>query len=281
MKTKIVKSKYRFLVLFDQTKSSYTALNDAVNMAKVVNAGIDILYVKSPIEVARHDNQIAVMRTMNTERATSKKKMQKLVNTIADLENIPIIYSFTFGNVITEIQKHITRTQPDVVVIGKRKNKIVNFLGDGLTSYLLKNHKGNILISGNEKNLKSYHNVSLGFLDDISISNEVEITQDLKKNSIKPFSLFKIKKTNNLSEKGDSEKESPALEVTTNTTVFEFEEGVDNSSSLSKYIEKNNVGLLCIKRTKEWKPNNFIGPIHTKIKRTINKTNVAVLILAN
>ena len=30
----------------------------------------------------------------------------------------------------------------DIIVIGKRKKKIVNFLGDGITKSLLKNHDG-------------------------------------------------------------------------------------------------------------------------------------------
>lgn len=280
MITNILKSKYRLLVLIDQTKSSYTALRNAVNLAKVIDAGIEVLYVKPPIQVVKQDNQIAVIRTLEEERIALKKAMQKLVNTISDSENIPVIYSFTFGNVIAEIQNHITKTQPDIVVIGKRKTKMINFLGDGLTSYLLKNHKGGILISGDEKNLKSYTNVSLGFLDDMSMSNEIEITQDLKKNSSKPFTLFKIKKTNSVKKKTSFLK-STEQEGIINTTVFEFEEGAGNSDSLSKYIEKNKVELLCIKRTKDLKPNKPLRLINTKIKQTINKINVPVLILAN
>ena len=281
MMAKKLKSKYRLLVLIDQTKSSYTALRNAVNLAKVIDAGIELFYVKPPAKVVKYDNQIAVMRTLEEERIALKKVMQKLVNTISDSEGIPVIYSFTFGNVIAEIQNHITKTQPDIVVIGKRKTKMINFLGDGLTSYLLKNHKGGILISGDEENLKSYTNVSLGFLDDMAMSNEVEITQDLKKRSNKPITLFKIKKTNVAPKKKVAFLKPTEQERIANTTVFEFEEGAGNSDSLSKYIEKKKVELLCVKRTKKLKPNKPLSLINTKIKQIITKINVPVLILAN
>lgn len=280
MKTNILKSKYRLLVLIDQSKSSYTALRNAVNLAKVIDAGIEVLYVKSPMQVVRYDNQIAVMRTLDEERIASKMAMRKLVDTVSDIENIPAIYSFTFGNVIAEIQNHITKTQPDIVVIGKRKPKIVNFLGDGLTSYLLKHHKGEILISGSDKNLTSYHNVSLGFLNDISINNEVEIVQDLKKHTCKPLKLFKIKKTNIQSKKQTTISKFKEQAKAENTVIFEFEEGADNSDSVSKYIEKNKLGLLCVRREVEWKPSKPIG-FNNKTQQTINKTDVPVLILAN
>lgn len=281
MTSNILKSKYRLLVLIDQTKSSYTALRNAVNLAKVVDAGIDVLYVKPPTQVVEHDNQIAVMRKLEEDRIASKKALQKLVSTISESENIPVIYSFTFGNVIAEIQNHITKTQPDIVVIGKRKTKMINFLGDGLTSYLLKNHKGEILISGDEKNLGSYTNVSLGFLDDVSMSNEIKITQDLRENSSKPFTLFKFKKTNSVSKTEDSSLKSKEQARVANTKVFEFEVGADNSDSLSKYIKKNKIELLCIKRTKDLKQSKSLKLINAKIRQTINKINVPVLILAN
>jgi nucleotide-binding universal stress UspA family protein len=280
MKTNVLKSKYRLLVLIDQTKSSYTALRNAVNLAKIIDAGIEIFYVKPPTQVVRYDNQIAVMRTLEEERIASKRVMQKLVDTVSDIENIPIIYNFTFGNVITEIQNHITKTQPDIVVIGKRKFKIVNFLGDGLTSYLLKHHKGGILISGSDKNLASYHDASLGFLDDISINNEVEIVQDLKKHTHKPFKLFKIKKTSSKLKKSMIFSKPKKQSIITNTVIFEFEEGLDNSNSVSKYIEKNKLGLLCVKRETQKKLSKSIG-LNAKVQQTINKTNVPVLILAN
>ncbi|WP_024771476.1 universal stress protein [Aquimarina macrocephali] len=280
MKTNMLESKYRLLVLIDQTKSSYTALRNAVNLAKVIDAGIEVFYVKPPMQVVRYDNQIAVMRTLEEERIASKKAMRKLVDTISDIENIPIIYSFTFGNVITEIQNHITKTQPDVVVIGKRKPKMVNFLGDGLTSYLLKNHKGEILISGSDKNLTSYHDVSLGFLDDTSLNNEVEIVQDLKKRTHKPFKLFKIKKTGSQLKKPITFSKPEEQSSVANTVIFEFEEGMDDSNSVSKYIEKNKLGLLCVKRETKQKLSKSIG-LNDKAQQTINKTNVPVLVLAN
>ncbi|MBG6130289.1 nucleotide-binding universal stress UspA family protein [Aquimarina sp. EL_43] len=280
MKKRMLKTKYRLLVLIDQTKSSYTALRNAVNLAKVIDAGIEVFYVKSPMQVVQYDNQIAALRTLDEERIASKKAMQKLVDTVSDNENIPIIYSFAFGNVIAEVQSHIAKTNPDIVVIGKRKPKRVNFLRGGLTSYLLKNYKGGILISGNDKHLISGHNVSLGFLDDTSIHNEVGIVQDLKKCTDIPFKLFKIKKTGSQIKTPTAFSQPEEQSIVENTVIFEFEEGMDTSSGLSKYIEKNKLGLLCVKREAKQTLSKSIG-FDTKIQQTINKTNVPVLILDN
>lgn len=279
MESNFLKSKYRLLVLFDQSKIAHTALRNAIDLAKVIDAGIDVFYVKSPTQVVRFENQIAAMRSIKEERSRAKKGMLKLANTISHEENIPVIFNFTFGNVINEIQKHIDKTQPDIVIIGKRKSKVVNFLGDGVTSHLLKNHVGGILISGKEDTLISGDNISIGFLDDTIKKNKCGIAEDLKKSTDKPFKLFKINNRAIDSKKETSFSKQKEEVLSSNTTTFEFDKGTDISDSISSYIDKSKVGLLCVEKSKLLNSGNLEKAIRRQIQKTINKTNIPVLIL--
>lgn len=279
MKSKLLKSKYRILVLIEQTKPSNAALKDAVNLAKIVDAGIEIFNVKPPSQVIKQDNQIAAMRALEEERSKVKKTMQRLVSTIADEEKIPIIYSFTFGNVVSEIQKHIDKTQPDIVVIGKRKSRVINFLGDGLTSHLLKYYNGGILISGNERGPISSDNISIGFLDDIIGISKIGVAEDLKKYTDKPLKLFKIINPVNKAKKETAIPIQNEKALLSNTVTFEFDNGSDISNSISNYIKKSKVSILFVKKKKLLNLGDSVKTITSQIQKTINKTNIPVLIL--
>ena len=255
--------KYKLLVLFNESKTAITALNNAVNLAKTIDGSIDILHVKPATCVTNNSSQFAIMRTISDTTRNAKKKMNQLVSNLAKDSNIQISHNFTIGHVANEIQDHIDRTQPDIVVIGKRKAKILDFLGDGLTAHLLKHHKGELLISG-EETLASFKDVSLGFLDDAIDKNGVSIAEDLKQNTSRPIKLFK---TSSHSETSKTATNEP------NTIVFEFDKASETSSSISKYVSKNKVNLLCMKRN--------ITTSLSQINTQITKTKVPVLVLAN
>jgi nucleotide-binding universal stress UspA family protein len=256
-------SKYKLLVLFNESKTATAALNNAVNLAKTIDGAIDILHVKPATCVTNNSNQLAIMRTISDTTRNAKKKMAKLVSTIAKDTSIEISHNFTIGHIVTEIQDHINQTQPDIVVIGKRKAKTLGFLGDGVTKHLLKHHKGELLISG-EETLTSFKDVSLGFLDNAVLKNKVSIAEDLKQKTSKPIKLFK---TSSNSETSKTATNQP------NTIVFEFDKASEISSSISNYVSKNKINLLCMERN----INRSLDQINTQII----KTKVPVLVLAN
>lgn len=256
-------SKYKLLVLFNESKTATAALNNAINLAKTIDGTVDILHVKPAISVTNNSNQFAVMRTISDTTRDAKKKMAKQVSEIAKDNNIEISHNFTIGHVVNEIQNHINQTQPDIVVIGKRKTNALGFLGDGVTKHLLKNHKGELLISG-EETLTSFKDVSLGFLDDTVLKNKVSIAENLKQKTSRPIKLFK---TSSDTETSKTASNQP------NTIIFEFDKASKTSSSISNYVSKNEVNLLCMKR-------NITGPLN-QINPQIIKSKVPVLVLAN
>ncbi|NER16861.1 universal stress protein [Spongiivirga citrea] len=263
--------KYRLLVLLDHSKTSKVALRDAVNLAKVIDGKIDLLQVKAPSKFTQYGNQIALMRTLDEQRASEKKKMKELANTISESENIPVSYKFTFGNVVNEVQDHIDQTTPDIVVIGKRKTGFKSFLKTSVTNHLLNNHKGGILISGNESNTAAFDDVSLGFLNEEALNNEITIAGDLISKSKRPLKLFKFS--------GDSYQDKQ--ETPNKVVTFEFDEHAEPSTPISKYISKNGVDLLCVKRDMEKGISKSINQFNNEIAKTIIKTEVPVLVLAN
>ena len=279
MKKNILKSKYHILVVWDQTKSSQIALQNAVNLAKSIDGSIELFYVKPLNQVVRYDNQLSAMRELNSENTRIEKTMKATVDHISETEHIPIIYDFTIGNVIQEVKKHIRKTQPDIVVLAKTKTKVSNVLGTDLASYLLKNFQGTLLISGNEKSRHPNNDITLGILDDFLAEDYNYLAGDLERSTAKPITRFKI----NTSENGIG-KEMPATSeqeqsLHPNMTTFEFDPGANFSSSVAKYVQRSGVNLLCVRKSRLLDLNKQLKMDTRQIHKTIQKTDIPVLIL--
>ena len=280
MKTNRLKTKYRILVVKDQSKYFQTALQNAVNLAKKIGGSIDLLYVKSPSLVVRDENQLAAWRELNKESGSAKKTMKEVVEIIAATEQIPITYSFTFGNLINEVDQHIKSTQPDIVVLGKRRTQVIDLIRKDLTLYLLKNYRGSLLISGDEQLFGSHNDISIGLLDDFLINNKSRLSEDLKKCTEKPITLLKINNsTNEQTEPTDVVKNKPV--IPTDITTFEFDQGANLSNSVSKYIEKSGVSLLCVCKSNLLDLDKKLKNVTRQIQQTIQKTKAPVLVLQN
>ncbi|WP_299212322.1 universal stress protein [uncultured Aquimarina sp.] len=282
MKNQDLKNKYRLLVLVDLTQKSDTALKNAINLAKVINGTIEIFHVSPPADVVRYENQLSAMRAITETHITTEKKLLDLVLRISEEENVAITYNFTFGNVKNEIHDHIQKTNPDIVVIGKREKKLINFLEDGITKFLLKKHSGIIMITGKEKMVQPDSDISLGFYnntDNVIDKNTVKIVKDLNKQPENPIKFFSIRK------KSASDKAKLAISrIKTacnfpNAVEYEFEESPYSIEGLSTYVYKNNVELLCIGRFNDnrgWL-NKLVNRKST-MDNVIEKLNVSLLV---
>jgi len=273
MQTNNLTSRYHILVVTGQTRYSQTALQNAINLAKKIDGSINLFYVKSPSKVASHENQLAAFRELNVETAKAEKTMKQMVDMIASTEKIPITYSFTYGNVINEVQKQIEIETPDIVVLEKQKSSAKDLFGMDLTSYLLKNYKGAMLISGELQALGSEDDLSLGVLDDVLEEYQNDLSDILQKSTDKPITLLRINSSES-SDNGSSQRSSQP-----NLTTFEFEQGTNISSSISKYVEKSGVGLLCVRKSKLMDLNGELKSVSREIQLTVQKTNAPVLIL--
>ncbi|MDB4352827.1 universal stress protein, partial [Porticoccaceae bacterium] len=143
-------NKYKILVLSDLKKSPSTILKSTVSLAKIIDGDIKFFHVKKPSDVVDRESQLSAMRTINQEQIITGKKIQEALAPISKDYNVNINSTFAFGNVKNEIEEHIKATNPDVIVLGKRKAKGLRFLGDNITDFVLKIHKGPVMIASNK-----------------------------------------------------------------------------------------------------------------------------------
>jgi nucleotide-binding universal stress UspA family protein len=142
---------YKILVLSDLTEQTNYALNHAVNLAKTIEADIEFFHVKPLIEVVGTNSQLSAMRKLSSEYVATDKRMIALMSSISETHDAKINRSFTFGHVKSEIEKFIISYAPDVIVLGsKKRKKKLNFMGDNITNFVIKKHKGPVVIASKE-----------------------------------------------------------------------------------------------------------------------------------
>jgi nucleotide-binding universal stress UspA family protein len=153
---------YKILVLSDLNKSAGITIKSGVALAKIIDADIDFFYVKKPIEVVAEESQLSAIRTINRTYFTIDKKIKNLISPISQRYNKKINHSFIIGNIKNEITEYIDKNKPDIIVLGKQKSKILPFISDNITQFILKKHKGTIVISDNQSGLEPNTELSLG-----------------------------------------------------------------------------------------------------------------------
>ncbi|WP_046756192.1 universal stress protein [Kordia jejudonensis] len=263
---------FKLLVLTDLSKSAAKALDNAVNLAKIINGSIDVFHVLKPSDIAEYENQYSAMRTIDEERYNTKNKLKTLVREISKRENIQIQASFRLGNLKSEVLEEIENAKPDIIVLGKRPPRIFNFLGDSFTKFILKNFNGSVLISGKNTAIRTTETMSLGLLNTTTADLPQGITTALRRRIKKPIRQFFVR---NASEENTPETVSKAENVIT----FEFENSSNAIDNVATYVSKNNIGLLCVNR--HAKKNSRFKNITSNIKEAIHKINVPILIVKN
>ena len=262
--------KYKIAVLTDLNNKATKTIKNAVSLAKMINADLEVFSVRKPTDVIQKENQLSAIRTINNQSTKTAKKLKELVKPIAETYNIKINSSYAFGNVKNEIKNFIDNTQPDIIVLGKRKSSPFKFLGDGITQYVFNTFKGAIMVASDKNSLEPNTEISLGMLNNLGEPINLEFADDLMANTQKPLKSFKIVKNSDIIE----EVVQPANQK---IVEYVFEHGDNSINSLSNYINKNNVDLLCFNRKKKHTENqtNFMK---SDVKNLINNLNVNFLV---
>ena len=261
-------NKYKILVLSDLKKSTSTTLKSSVSLAKMINGDIEFFYVKKPTEIVERESQLSAIRALNNEHNTTDKKIQKLIKPISKDYGIQINYKFSFGHVKNEIEKHIKAYKPDIIVLGKRQSKSFNFIGDNMANFVLKKHKGVVIIAAAENALEPNEKISLGVLNGIEKSFNIEFADDLMEYTQKPLKSFKIVNSSNTLKETQMPTDKKTVE-------YVFEQGDNAIENLSNYLSKNNINLLCMDRGEK---KNKESLVNSDIKDVINKLNVSLLV---
>jgi nucleotide-binding universal stress UspA family protein len=249
-------NKYKILVLSDLNKSTSKTIKSSVSLAKIVDADINFFYVKKPTEVVEKESQLSAMRSINKEYFSIDKKIKSIIRPMSEKYKIKINHTFSIGNLKNEIEKHIDESKPDIIVLGKRKSKAVNFIGDNITSFILKKHKGPIVIIDDKNELEPNKELSLGLFN-YSKTNDV-FSENIIRSTQSPLKAF------NIANNSDSlNNETPLKD--TKTVEYVFSEGDNVLKNISNYLLKSNVNLLFVNRKQN-------------IKDVINKLDCSIIL---
>lgn len=163
-------NKYKILVLSNLKEKSVQALNYAAKLSNEIDANVEFFYVKAATEVAQTENPLSAMRVITEFCNKTDKKIKDLVTPISKENNIKIKTTFAFGNVKNEIQNCINTSQPDIIILGERKQKRFKFLGDNITRLVHKNYDGVIFVATDKNVFDSKGKVSL---DNLGLKNNI------------------------------------------------------------------------------------------------------------
>lgn len=260
-------SKYKILVLSDLNKTASTTLKSSVSLAQMIDADIELFHVKKYIDIVNRENQLSAIRTLNDEQITTKKKIEALIDPISKAYNVSINYNYAFGNIKEEISNHIENSKPDIIVLGQRDSNPLQLIGDSITRFILKTFKGVIMISSNENALVPNEKMALGVFNDSNKIFNTEFSKDLITHTKAPLKSFKIINSQKETEKSATVKEEKIIE-------YVFEQNAEVMNTLSSYLLKNNINLLCVDRAEEKTKNRS----EASLREVVSKLNVSLLV---
>ncbi|MEM5566517.1 universal stress protein [Psychroserpens sp. AS72] len=262
-------NKYKILVLADLKKSASTILKSSVSLAKMIDGEISLFHVKKHIDIVKRDNQFSAMRTLNEEHNNIKKAIVTLVNDTSKTYDVKVTGNYAFGKVKEEIQKQIKLYNPDIIVLGQRDPASFKLIGDSITRFILKKFNGIIMIASNENALVPNEKMTLGVLNGSNKIFDTKLSKDLITHTTTPLKSFKIVNS--------QESDMNPLDLNEEKMIeYVFEQNDNAITTLSSYLLKNNINLLCVDRantkTKNKKNTN------TPLKEVVNKLNVSLLV---
>lgn len=259
-------NKYKILVLSDLEKTASSTLKGSVSLAKMIDAEIALFHVKQHTDIVDKDHQLAAMRSLNEAHKKTKKKIDTLVNDFSKEYDVKISGHYRFGKVKDEIQKQINLYNPDIIVLGHRDSAPFKFIGDSITRFILKKFKGPIMISSNKDALVPNKEMALGVLNGSTKILETEFSKDLLSHTKTPLKSFKIQNSQKIVENTTKSNEEKMVE-------FVFEQNDSSMATLSSYLHKNNINLLCVDRA-----INETKNADTTLKEVVRKLNVSLLV---
>ncbi|MCF2875965.1 MULTISPECIES: universal stress protein [unclassified Tenacibaculum] len=188
--------KHKIVVLSDLKDSTATSLKTAISLAKKTDASIHFFHVKKPTDVVVTDNQLSAKRAINSNFTQTNKEISELVSEFSQKYDIDITSSFTFGNIKNEIDLFLEDTNPNIIVIGKRRSKSISALGDKISKHVLKKKGKTIIIASAESELQPENEISLGLYNEIEQQHNNEFINEIIENANKPLKNFQVVNSN-------------------------------------------------------------------------------------
>ncbi|AUC82844.1 universal stress protein [Lacinutrix sp. Bg11-31] len=260
-------NKYKILVLSDLKKNTSSSIKSSISLANMIGGEVTLFNVKKHIDIVEGDNQLSAIRTLNEEHINTKKEIKALIDPIAKEYNVAIDYSYSFGKVKEEIRNYIKVYNPDIIVLGQRDSSPLQLIGDSITRFILKEFKGAVMITANENALVPNEKMTLGIFNDSNRVLNTKFSKDLITHTKAPLKSFKIINSQKEIKKASVENEEKMEE-------YVFEENTNAMNTLSSYLLKSNINLLCIDRVQDKTKNTAETPLN----KIISQLNVSLLV---
>ncbi|MBA4743999.1 MAG: universal stress protein [Muricauda sp.] len=258
--------KYRISVLLDMSKNSSFVLNSAVELAKRVEGSIEVFHVKPTTNIIKGDSQLSAIRTLNQDDRSTRAEINELISKINEKENLSIGYKLEYGNVKNRVRDYLALQNPDILVLGKRRPRLGIF-SESITDFVInQTNNTNVLILGEDDKFHSFEDINLGFFGAELAETNLEVIQDLKRDSKKPVRHFDI----------SNEETSQNRNYPWHKTVsYKFRKGANAYDGLVNYVSRTNTQLLCVSKSGK---NFMFKP--SPIKSVIRKAKVPLMVLA-
>ncbi|MEH6770182.1 universal stress protein [Maribacter arcticus] len=263
------KYNYKIVVFTDLKESLSNTLKSTLSLAKMINGEIRLFHVKKASDVVNKENQLSAIRSINGEYLEMEKRIKSIVDAFSKDFGMPIKYSFTIGNLKNEIAHYINEEKPDIIVLGKKKTKLFNLVGDNLIQFVLDQYDGPIFLTDENNILELNNELNLGVLNGDEKSSITGFVKDLLLHSQKPLTSFKISKIPNIPKINQESKKRSEIE-------FVFEENNNSIQNLSNYLSINQISLLCLNRTNKKRKKDSIT---SNISDVIDTLNVPLILM--
>jgi hypothetical protein len=266
------KYNYKIVVFTDLKESLSNTLKSTLSLAKMINGEIGLFHVKKASDVVNKENQLSAIRSINGEYLEMEKRIKSIVDAFSKDFGMPITYSFTIGNLKNEIAHYINEEKPDIIVLGKKKTKLFNLVGDNLIQFVLDQYDGPIFLTDENNILELNNELNLGVLNGDEKSSITGFVEDLLLHSQKPLTSFKISKIPNIPNIPKINQESKKR----SEIEFVFEENNNSIQNLSNYLSINHISLLCLNRTNKKRKKDSIT---SNISDVIDTLNVPLILM--
>lgn len=256
------KTNFKILVLTDFSKSSRIALLNAAKFAKLVNGSVSAYHVRSLQALYEEENQVSLARRRRDELVETHAVAEEMLSRIAEDEGVDVHFSMDFGNVKNCVMNKVSTTYPDLLILGKRKSKILNLLGDRLTQFVVENCNTSILISSSHSELHSFSDLSLGFYGETLEKSDLNIIDHLQETT-RPIKYFGIRNQSIEVDTIDEPKKKDR------SFIFS-QEGDIAIEALTSYVSRTNTELFCIPKKDNSDPQS--------VMQMVNRIDVPILI---
>lgn len=255
--------KQKILILSDLKSNTPVVLSQAIALSKMIPSDLEFLHVKKPTDLVKTASQLSAVRVINESTKIAKKKIKDLLDPVSEKYGTKVNYKYSFGNVKNEIEKYIKATKPDIIVLGKRRSNTLSFVGDNIIDFVLKSHKGAVLIASHNSKLTPEVQLSVGlFNQDESDLKSNNLITELVEFSTSPLRHFKIISKSQSTEQNDTF-------LSKKTVEYVFENSSDVISIIANYIPKSKVNLLCLNRNRTFNKGKNIKEIIKSVKVSI------------